>query len=196
MNGGDLVAAGDAALAMGDWSAARDAFQSAWDQSESADALDGLGRALWWLGDPGPALDVRARAFAQLRRAQRDGTAAAVAVWMSRQYRNLYHRDAMADGWLTRARSLLEGLGEATSLPGWVALAESEAARAGSPSRRGGRERRSRRQGPRRRRPRDRGAGSSRRSPHRHSSGGPGLADLNEARWRRRRARAMTAVRR
>jgi len=131
MNAGDLVAAGDAALAAGDWYAARDAFQSAWDQSESADALDGLGRALWWLGDPAPALDVRARAFAQLRRAQREATAAAVAVWMSRQYRNLYHRDAMADGWLTRARSLLEELGEGTSLPGWVALAESEAAELG-----------------------------------------------------------------
>lgn len=131
MNAGDLVAAGGAALALGDWCAARDAFESAWDQSESADALDGLGRALWWLSDPGPALDVRARAFAQLRREQRDGAAAAVAVWISRQYRNLYHRDAMADGWLTRARSLLEGLGEGTSLPGWVALAESEAAEPG-----------------------------------------------------------------
>lgn len=131
MNAVDLVAAGDAALAAGDWHAAHDAFESAWDQSKSADALDGLGRALWWLGDPGSALDVRARAFAQLRRVQRDGAAAAVAVWISRQYRNLYHRDAMADGWLTRARSLLAGLGESTSLPGWVALAESEAAEPG-----------------------------------------------------------------
>ena len=127
MNAGDLVATGDAALAAGNWDAARKAFESAW-AAESTDALDGLGRALWWLGNPGRALVVRARALAQLRHAQRDATAAAVAVWMSRQYRNLYHRDAMADGWLTRAQSLLEELGEGTSLPGWVALAESEAA--------------------------------------------------------------------
>jgi len=131
MNARDLVAAGDDALAAGDWSAARDAFQSAWDESESAEALDGLGRALWWLGDPGAALDVRARAFAQLRRSHLDPTAAAVAIWISRQYRNLYRRDAMADGWLTRARSLLAGADDAASLLGWIALAESEASEPG-----------------------------------------------------------------
>ncbi|TDE15085.1 LuxR family transcriptional regulator [Jiangella asiatica] len=131
MNARDLVAAGEDALAAGDWPAARDAFGLEWDASESVEALDGLGRALWWLGDPGEALDVRARAFAQLRRAHRDSTAAAVAIWISRQYRNLYHRDAMADGWLTRAKSLLAGLDDAASMAGWIALAESEAAEPG-----------------------------------------------------------------
>ena len=130
MNARDLVAAGDAALAAGDWSAARIAFGSAWDQAESAEALDGLARALWWLGDPGSALDVRARAFALLRREHRNIRAAAVAIWIARQYRNLYRRHAMADGWLSRARSLVsEGEG---SSPGWLALAASEATAPGS----------------------------------------------------------------
>ncbi len=127
----DLVAAGDAALAAGDWSAARDAFRSAWDRAESGEALDGLGRALWWLGDPGSALDVRARAFALLRREHRDGRAGAVAIWIARQYRNLYRRHSMADGWLTRARSLVAALDEERSLSGWLELAASEAAAPG-----------------------------------------------------------------
>src|SRR5262245_6123496 len=104
MDTGDLVAAGDAALAAGEWTAAHTAYTSAWESDGAAHALDGIGRALWWLGDPASSLDVRARAFALLRRENRDNRAAAVAIWIARQYRNLYRRRAMADGWLTRAR--------------------------------------------------------------------------------------------
>jgi hypothetical protein len=99
MSARDLVAAGDAALTAGDWYAAREAFKTAWDKFGSAEALDKLGLAIWWLGDPGSALDVRARAFAQFRRTRDDKAAAAVAIWISRQYRNLYRRVAIADGW-------------------------------------------------------------------------------------------------
>ena len=67
--------AGRAAMASGDWASARDDFRSAWDETESADALDGLGRALWWLDDPGRALELRARAFALLRGDARTYTA-------------------------------------------------------------------------------------------------------------------------
>lgn len=118
--------AGRAAMASGDWASARDDFRSAWDETESADALDGLGRALWWLDDPGGALDLRGRAFALLRRDARDAEAAVVAIWLARQYRNLFRRNEMADGWLARARSLVAALGDDGSLWGWIALAESE----------------------------------------------------------------------
>jgi len=118
--------AGRAAMASGDWASARDDFRSAWDETESADALDGLGRALWWLDDPGRALELRGRAFALLRGDARDAEAAAVSIWLARQYRNLYRRNEMADGWLARARSLVAELGDVGSLLGWIALAESE----------------------------------------------------------------------
>jgi len=134
----EQLAAGSAALTRGDWAAARDAFQSAWSAQESADALDGLARALWWLDQPAAALELRARAFALLRHEGRDQEAAHVAVWLARQHRGLYARTQLADGWLARARSLLDGLeepdclddpagpGEIGSLPGWVLVAESE----------------------------------------------------------------------
>jgi DNA-binding CsgD family transcriptional regulator len=128
----DLVRAGEVALTTGDWSAAEAAFREAWEREQSAASLDGLGLALWWLGDPGAALDVRARAFALLRREQRDRRAATLAIWIARQHRNLYRRPAVADGWLRRARALVARLDRAGSLPGWLALASSEAASPGA----------------------------------------------------------------
>ena len=86
----------------------------------------GLGWRLWWLNDPGPALELRARAFARLRHEGRDAEATAVAIWLARQYRGLYRRAEMADGWLSRARSLLSNLPDEGSLRGWLVLAESE----------------------------------------------------------------------
>ena len=96
-------------MAQGEWATARDEFRSAWSETESADALDGVGRALWWLNDPAGSLELRARAFALFRREGRDVEATAVALWLARQYRTLYRRTELADGWLARARSLLSG---------------------------------------------------------------------------------------
>jgi DNA-binding CsgD family transcriptional regulator len=125
----DRLVAGTEALARGEWAAARNAFQSAWSTERSPDALDGLALALWWLDDPAGALDLRARAFAGLRHAGRDAEAARVAVWLARQHRNLYRRQEFADGWLSRARSVVADLADPGALPGWLALAESEVGR-------------------------------------------------------------------
>ena len=95
--------------------------------SRVGDALDGVGLSLWWLGDAPAALDARSRAFALLRREQRDGEAAMVGIWLARQYGGLFHRTAMAEGWLARTRSLVAGMADAGSLEGWLALVDSEA---------------------------------------------------------------------
>jgi len=120
--------AGRSALARGDWAAAREAFKAVWEGEHSADALDGLGRSLWWLGDAPGALDARSRAFALLRREGRDREAAQVGIWLARQYAGLFHRAAMAEGWVARTRSLVAGLADPGSLEGWLALVDSEAA--------------------------------------------------------------------
>jgi len=128
MDGHGPLAMGRSALARGDWVAAREAFKAAWDDQESAAALDGLGRSLWWLGDAPGALDARSRAFALLRREGRDHEAAAVGIWLARQYIGLFHRTAMAEGWVARTRSLVAGMDDPGSLEGWLALVDSEAA--------------------------------------------------------------------
>lgn len=88
MSSREHLAAGSAAMAKGEWSTARDEFGSAWSETESAQAFDGVGRALWWFDDPVGSLELRASAFAHFRRAGREADAAAVSIWLARQYRS------------------------------------------------------------------------------------------------------------
>ena len=62
------VAEGYEALAAGDWEAAREAFESALRSDEFPEALDGLGRALWWLRESEQAVVYRERAYSGFRR--------------------------------------------------------------------------------------------------------------------------------
>src|SRR6476661_6147862 len=55
--------AGRAALARGDWPAARLAFDAAVLAEESPEALEGLGHAAWWLDLADVVFDVRERAY-------------------------------------------------------------------------------------------------------------------------------------
>jgi DNA-binding NarL/FixJ family response regulator len=130
--GEDELAAGVTALATGAWAEARAAFEAAWAAEDSAEALDGLGQALWWLDEPSAALEARSRAFALFRRDGQDLAAVTVALWLAREYRNLFSRHAMADGWLARSRSLLEDVADPGSLAGWLLVAESEASEVGA----------------------------------------------------------------
>ncbi|HKP88552.1 MAG TPA: hypothetical protein VJT75_01135, partial [Thermoleophilaceae bacterium] len=56
-------------FARADWAAARDAFAAALDERPGdPDALDGLGQALWWLGERGAGIERRREAYAAYRR--------------------------------------------------------------------------------------------------------------------------------
>ncbi|WP_166870828.1 LuxR family transcriptional regulator [Salinibacterium sp. ZJ450] len=122
---------GRAALAVGDWAAARNAFTEATQGDDSADALDGLAHAAWWLNDVPAALDLRIRAHNAFRQEGRRADAATSAVWISRQFRQLFRNTAAADGWLARAETLAgegsPGDSRNDSTQGWIALARSEA---------------------------------------------------------------------
>lgn len=104
---------------------AHSAFAEAAAADPSADALDGLGRALWWRKDVSAALEARTRAYAALRRERRFEDAAKVAVWLAREHRSLYRNDAVADGWLARARSAAER-SDSGAVHGWISLADAE----------------------------------------------------------------------
>lgn len=62
-----LVGVGTTALEEGRWSDARDAFSAALRLGETAEVLDGLGQALWWLGETQDSIDYRERAYAEFR---------------------------------------------------------------------------------------------------------------------------------
>jgi ATP/maltotriose-dependent transcriptional regulator MalT len=102
--------AGDEFLARGAWSDARDAFESALRARESPEALEGLALAAWWLDDAEVVFDARERAY----RLYMDGgdrrSAARIAVWLAWDAWAFRGENAVSNGWLQRARSLLSGL--------------------------------------------------------------------------------------
>lgn len=108
----DPLAVGRAALAAGDWMAARGAFEAALVQGDSPPARDGLGRALWWIEGPARAIAERTRAYAGYRRAGDERAAAHVALWIAHEYEVGLGNPAAAGGWLNRAARLLEQLPE------------------------------------------------------------------------------------
>jgi DNA-binding CsgD family transcriptional regulator len=121
------VADGYQALANGDWQGALDAFDAALDAGGDIDpdALDGRGRALWWLRDAEGAVASRERAYAGFRREGDLARAARIALWLAREYSTVWGNEAAAGGWMSRAERLLRdtapGAGHA-----WLALARSE----------------------------------------------------------------------
>lgn len=126
--GTEPLARGYEALASGDWETAREAFAEAVEASDSPEALDGLGRALWWLRDERQAIVNRERAYAGFRRDGDLARAARIALWLSREYALVFGNEAAARGWLLRAERLLKDVAPGSE-QGWLDLARSEGVR-------------------------------------------------------------------
>ncbi len=103
-----LLATGAEALAAGDWVGARDAFGAALASEASAEALDGLGEASWWLGETHEGVELRERAYAAFRQQGDAARAVATALWLRRNHLANFGNVAAAAGWLARARRLVD----------------------------------------------------------------------------------------
>jgi DNA-binding CsgD family transcriptional regulator len=123
----DPLAAGEEALASGDWAGARTAFELALADGSSARAEGGLGRALWWLKDTEGAISHLERAYAAHREAGDVRRASASALWLAREFAAAYGNDAVSSGWIARAEGLLRGAGDVPE-QGWLALSRAERA--------------------------------------------------------------------
>jgi DNA-binding CsgD family transcriptional regulator len=108
------------AMERADWQSARVAFEAALEAGDSADARDGLGHALWFLGDIAGGIAMRERAFEEHLGAGRCDDAARVAVWVSHQHL-IAGRASAARGWLARSERVLEDVGGCAG-HGWVAV--------------------------------------------------------------------------
>lgn len=128
-----LVARGNEALANAEWHAARRLFSEALSHSETPEALEGLGAAAFFLDDAELTLEARERAYAGYREAGRAVDAARMAIALAWDYRTVRGERAVGDGWLARARRLLEGCGP-TREQGWLALREASFALPGNPA--------------------------------------------------------------
>jgi DNA-binding NarL/FixJ family response regulator len=100
-----------AAFARSDWEAAREHFQRALDAETSAEAFDGLGQSLWWLGEEEAAIELRTKAFAEYQRRGDADAAANIAIYLAAEYR-IAGNASVANGWLGRGNRLLEGCGD------------------------------------------------------------------------------------
>jgi tetratricopeptide (TPR) repeat protein len=115
------VARGEEALVSGDWSGAREAFQAAVDSGGTPDALDGLGRAVWWLGDVDRAIECRERAYAAARRLGDSARAATIALWLGREYLEAVGNEPASNGWVARAEGLVRDREQGPE-HGWLEL--------------------------------------------------------------------------
>jgi DNA-binding NarL/FixJ family response regulator len=117
----DRLESARAAARAGRWEEAREAFAAAAAVDESADAVDGLGRACWWLGDVRSAIRHRERAFTLLRQVGRDDDAVLVALDLCVWYLTNLENDAAAGGWLARAARAAEHTTDPV-VRGWLVL--------------------------------------------------------------------------
>lgn len=118
---GALVRDGWKALAEADWDAARSCFERAGEFGETAETLDGLGRALHFQREYPRAIAVTERAFAAYRQDGRAVDAADCARWLAFLHGTINGNMAVASGWMERAASLLEDIEECAG-HGWLVL--------------------------------------------------------------------------
>ena len=123
--GADSLRAGWSALGEGDWAGARVCFEAALTAEETPEALEGLAWAGYCLDDERLTFDSRERAFRLYRALGDDRSAARVAAWLASACLEFRGEPAVANGWLQRAHSLIDGL-EPGPDHGWVALHEAD----------------------------------------------------------------------
>lgn len=120
----DPLGAGEAALGRGAWEEALVAFERAVTAGAAPEALEGLAAAAFFLDQGAVVFDARERAYASYREAGRPIDAGRVAIALAWDYRVFRGEAAAGDGWLARARRLLESCGP-TPERGWLALREA-----------------------------------------------------------------------
>jgi ATP/maltotriose-dependent transcriptional regulator MalT len=126
-----LLGTAQKALAAGQWSTARASFEAVLEREESAEALFGLGNALWWLGETEASVRCQERAYAVFRRRPDPAQAALTAIYLCLTYRASLGNYAASRGWLGRAARLVKE-SDLAALGGWVLLCRAVAANDGA----------------------------------------------------------------
>lgn len=121
----DPLTAGREALRRGEWERAREYFEAAHERGESAEAMEALAMAVWWLDDGQLTIESRERAYRLYRERGHAAGAARMATWLGWDYLAFRGEPAVARGWLQRAHRLLAAL-DPVPEHGWLAIREGE----------------------------------------------------------------------
>jgi DNA-binding CsgD family transcriptional regulator len=121
----EILAAGWEALARTDWDRARSLFEAAVERGVTAEALEGLSLAAWWLDDGETMFATRERAFRLYRRDGDLQSAGRLATLLGIDYFSFRGEAAIGNGWFRRAHRLL---GELPPVPehGWLSIWEGQ----------------------------------------------------------------------
>jgi LuxR family maltose regulon positive regulatory protein len=121
------VSKGWTALSGGSWQEARAIFEHVLEAGESAEALEGLSWAAWWLDDAETVFEARERAYRRYSKDRDRASAARMATWLAADHLDFHGALAVARGWLRRAGRMLEPL-EPGPDHGWLAFHEGHIA--------------------------------------------------------------------
>src|SRR3954471_23572641 len=106
----DPFQAGRAALAEGNWEAARRSFEAASPERDSPEALEGMAMACWWLEEYASGIEARECAYRIYHARDNMLGAARRARWRGPDCAEYRGEAAVANGWLRRGERLLEKL--------------------------------------------------------------------------------------
>jgi LuxR family maltose regulon positive regulatory protein len=126
----EQLSKGWAALSEGSWEEARAIFEQELEAGESAEAVEGLSWAAWWLDDAEAVFDARERAYRLYRKGRDPKSAARIATWLAADNLDFRGAQAVARGWLRRAGRMLEPLDPGPD-HGWLAFHEGHIANLG-----------------------------------------------------------------
>jgi LuxR family transcriptional regulator, maltose regulon positive regulatory protein len=112
------------ALRAGDWDAARTLFDASLAAEGTPEAWEGLGWASYFLDEDPGTFEAREAAYRAYRERGDDASAARVAAWLAADHLEFRGEPAVANGWLRRARRLLEGQPPGPD-HGWLAVHEA-----------------------------------------------------------------------
>jgi LuxR family maltose regulon positive regulatory protein len=115
--------AGWTALRAGDWAGAKAVFEGSLAEGETPEALEGIGAATQMLNDDALTFDARERAYLLYLQRGEKASAARIAAWLAADCLMFRGEPAVANGWLERAHSLIDGL-EPGIDHGWLAIHE------------------------------------------------------------------------
>jgi DNA-binding CsgD family transcriptional regulator len=115
--------AGWTALGVGDWERARASFAESLAEGETPEALEGMGWVGHMLNEDRLTFEARERAYRLYLERGDKASAARIAAWLAADCLLFRGEPAVANGWLQRAHSLIDGLEPGVD-HGWLAIHE------------------------------------------------------------------------
>jgi ATP/maltotriose-dependent transcriptional regulator MalT len=115
------ISEGQSALEHVNWVEAKKQFEAALKESDTPEARDGLGLALWWLNEISEAHEQRTLAYRGYKENGDLPKAARLAAWLAREQVFLRANVSAMNGWFARAFHLLDEMSPCAEV-GWVKI--------------------------------------------------------------------------